>query len=372
LSQGFAKDAAVAYSLRALGSYNEPVVRVRREPHDTDDTINDEKNFTASQVSVGELENWVNGKLETEKPADVNLERAISITITHSAINSGNSITLKFVQQSFFNSKPRYYTEDNVYELFYFVSDGNVNTQKWYIRLSGGGGSDNRLHTSATNLEASDLVNLSISDWDGDNGTLSAYSATATTPASAAFSLRKVNSAYGIPVTKISSANIFPTSLTTTGQIILTSDGSNSGFNIRDFQNNSPTSHSSTINGNSWTVEATHSGSAVAFAKSVRIFGLETNKQYVVKGEARMVTDTTASGDSFFRVDISDANAGDEDKVSMSPTSFTPFLIDVGYTADANNAFVDFTVSTNVATTGTIKAEFRNVELSYCKSQRRQ
>ena len=35
LSQGFAKDAAAAYSLRALGAYNEPVVRVRREPHDT-------------------------------------------------------------------------------------------------------------------------------------------------------------------------------------------------------------------------------------------------------------------------------------------------------------------------------------------------
>jgi hypothetical protein len=249
--------ASAAFSLRDIGAMNGEVVRVRREPHDTGASIDDERKFSANQVSSGVLEDWVNGKLEDTLPADV-----------------------------------------------------------------------------AT--------------------------------AAAAFSLRKVNSAYGIPVTKISSANIFPTSLTTSPQNILTSDGSNSGFNIRDFANpasNPPTSSSSTINGNSWTVEATVSDSARAFAKSVRIFGLETNKQYVVKGEARMVTDTTASGDSFFRVDISDADEGDEDKVSMSPTSFTPFLIDVGYTADADNAFVDFTVSTNVATTGTIKAEFRNVQI---------
>ena len=70
-SQRFAKNPQVAYSLRALGSYNEPVVRVRREPHDEDEVINDERNFTAPQVSGGELENWVNGKLETTLPADV-------------------------------------------------------------------------------------------------------------------------------------------------------------------------------------------------------------------------------------------------------------------------------------------------------------
>jgi hypothetical protein len=49
--------AAAAYSLRALGSYNENVVRVRRA------SDNDEKDFTASQVSSGELTNWVNSQI---------------------------------------------------------------------------------------------------------------------------------------------------------------------------------------------------------------------------------------------------------------------------------------------------------------------
>ena len=49
--------AAAAYSLRALGSYNEHVVRVRRE------SDNNEKDFTALQVSRGEMVNWVNEQI---------------------------------------------------------------------------------------------------------------------------------------------------------------------------------------------------------------------------------------------------------------------------------------------------------------------
>jgi hypothetical protein len=63
--------AAAAYSLRDIGAMNGSVVRVRREPHDTNATINDEANFSASQVSSGSLEDWVNGKQETTLPADV-------------------------------------------------------------------------------------------------------------------------------------------------------------------------------------------------------------------------------------------------------------------------------------------------------------
>ena len=55
--------AAAAYSLRALGSYNNHVVRVRRA------SDNDEKDFTASQVSSGELVNWVNA--QTTLPLDL-------------------------------------------------------------------------------------------------------------------------------------------------------------------------------------------------------------------------------------------------------------------------------------------------------------
>ena len=63
--------AAAAYSLRDVGAMNGSVVRVRREPQDTDATINDEENFSANQVQSGALEDWVNGKLEATLPCDV-------------------------------------------------------------------------------------------------------------------------------------------------------------------------------------------------------------------------------------------------------------------------------------------------------------
>ena len=100
LSQGFAKGAAVAYSLRALGSYNEPVVRVRREPHDEDQAINDEQNFTASQVSGGELENWVNGKLETTLPADVDTAAATYSLRKAKADYSGDAVRIRRTSDS--------------------------------------------------------------------------------------------------------------------------------------------------------------------------------------------------------------------------------------------------------------------------------
>ena len=71
------QDAAAAYSLRALGTYNDPVVEVRR------DVDNAERSFTAGQVQ-GELENWVNGKLETTLPCDH------ITTIEVSGINTGS------------------------------------------------------------------------------------------------------------------------------------------------------------------------------------------------------------------------------------------------------------------------------------------
>ena len=64
--------ASAAYSLRDIGAMNGPVVNVRREPHDDDDPgVADETDFSASQVSSGALEDWVNGKLESTLPADV-------------------------------------------------------------------------------------------------------------------------------------------------------------------------------------------------------------------------------------------------------------------------------------------------------------
>lgn len=63
--------SAAAFSLRDIGAMNGPVVKVRREPQDTTNAIDDEQDFSASQVASGALEDWVNGKLENTLPADV-------------------------------------------------------------------------------------------------------------------------------------------------------------------------------------------------------------------------------------------------------------------------------------------------------------
>ena len=49
--------AAAAYSLRALNGNGDSVVRVRRE------SDNDEKDFTAEQIELGEMVNWVNEQI---------------------------------------------------------------------------------------------------------------------------------------------------------------------------------------------------------------------------------------------------------------------------------------------------------------------
>jgi len=69
-------DSAAAYSLRDIGAMNGSVVRVRREPNDTTAGIDDEERFSANQVQSGVLEDWVNGKLETTLPADVDTAAA--------------------------------------------------------------------------------------------------------------------------------------------------------------------------------------------------------------------------------------------------------------------------------------------------------
>jgi hypothetical protein len=137
LSQGFAKDAAAAYSLRALGSYNEPVVRVRREPHDTDTTINDEQNFTASQVSGGELENWVNGKLENTALGDIATARSLhSLRKIRSGYN-GNALRIRR-------------SSDNVEVDVAFDSDDKVSASSAITNVAEQGGESGS--TSATTL----------------------------------------------------------------------------------------------------------------------------------------------------------------------------------------------------------------------------
>ena len=69
--------AAAAYSLRALNGDANDVVRVRRSGDD------EERDFTAEGVAL-ELEDWVNGKLETTLPCDH------ITTIEVSGINTGS------------------------------------------------------------------------------------------------------------------------------------------------------------------------------------------------------------------------------------------------------------------------------------------
>ena len=69
--------SSAAYSLRDIGAMNGPVVKVRRDMDDPDADTNDpEVDFSASQVASGALEDWVNGKLETTLPADVDTAAA--------------------------------------------------------------------------------------------------------------------------------------------------------------------------------------------------------------------------------------------------------------------------------------------------------
>ena len=58
--------AAAAYSLRALNGNGDNVVRVRRA------SDNDEKDFTAEQIELGEMVNWVNS--QTVPPLDIGIE----------------------------------------------------------------------------------------------------------------------------------------------------------------------------------------------------------------------------------------------------------------------------------------------------------
>jgi hypothetical protein len=61
--------SAAAYSLRDIGAMNGRVVKVRRDL--AGEEADPEEDFSANQVSSGALENWVNGKLESTLPVDV-------------------------------------------------------------------------------------------------------------------------------------------------------------------------------------------------------------------------------------------------------------------------------------------------------------
>ena len=85
--------AAAAYSLRDIGAMNGRVVRVRRDV-DGDGT-DKEEDFSANQVSSGALEDWVNGKLESTLPADVDTAAAAYSLRKVKASYSGDAIRIR-------------------------------------------------------------------------------------------------------------------------------------------------------------------------------------------------------------------------------------------------------------------------------------
>jgi len=87
--------AAAAYSLRDIGAMNGRVVKVRRDL--AGEEADPEEDFSANQVSSGALENWVNGKLESTLPADVdptNVAAAYSLRKVKSSY-SGDAVRVR-------------------------------------------------------------------------------------------------------------------------------------------------------------------------------------------------------------------------------------------------------------------------------------
>ena len=338
-------DAAAAYSLRDLNTKqgDTDVVNVRRS------LDNSEKIFKAKDVPT--IEDWTNGKQETTLPAE-------NLAVT---VEGGSEVAGKY-----YSTNVTYATGGVETPVLVYYNNALTVPLK-IIRFKYGSELRWRFERQDNHNVVIDPTNqgvkyespadVPISDWTG-TGNTAITSITKVSNADAAYSLRKVNSTYGIPVTEVNGTDGFPTTITGSSQSI-----TGTSFTVREFSNNSPDSSEATAANGVYRVSATKT-SAASFAKSIRIRGLEDGKQYTVKGEFRMVEDTTSGGDSAAAVDISDDTAGtDEDAVSTTSTTFVPFLIDAGYNSGSLGNFVDFTVTTVGSETGTITAEFRNVQI---------
>jgi hypothetical protein len=175
--------SSAAYSLRDIGAMNGPVVNVRREPHDTSAGIDDEINFSANQISSGALEDWVNGKLETTLPADSS--QGLTVVVQHSLINSGTETTIKFYADSLTSGSPRFFSNDKTYKFYKGLSDN-----RYILQLTD---STNLIKASASDA---DKLPQDVTTYESITGTLTSITVTSSSPAAAAYSLRKVDSSY--------------------------------------------------------------------------------------------------------------------------------------------------------------------------------
>ena len=127
--------AAAAYSLRDIGAMNGRVVKVRRDV-DGDGT-DKEEDFSANQVSSGALEDWVNGKLESTLPADVDTAAAAYSLRKVKASYSGNAVRIRR-------------TSDDIEVNVAFDSEGKVSASSAITNVAEQGGESGQ--TTATTL----------------------------------------------------------------------------------------------------------------------------------------------------------------------------------------------------------------------------
>jgi hypothetical protein len=133
--------AAAAYSLRALNGNGDNVVRVRRA------SDNDEEDFTAEQIELGEMVNWVNS--QTVPPLDIGVETSEGrIPVPE----GGTSIGIPAAAYSLRNLSTTY--------------TGNVVDVR---RSSGGTESFTAAEVADGTLEAwvTETLNLAVVDFDG-------------------------------------------------------------------------------------------------------------------------------------------------------------------------------------------------------------
>ena len=133
--------AAAAYSLRALNGDANNVVNVRR------DADNEERDFTAEGVAL-DLEDWVNGKLETTLPADVDTAAAAySLRKVRSAY-TGDAVQIRRAS-------------DNVEVNVAFDSNGEVSTSSAITNVTESPDQGDTTATTLGDFLAEDVISVS-------------------------------------------------------------------------------------------------------------------------------------------------------------------------------------------------------------------
>jgi hypothetical protein len=191
-----ASGASAAYSLRSLTGGDPNVVRVRR------DSDNAERDFTASEVSSGELTTWVNS--QTTLPLDLRTLQSdgrtgaiIDAKAAYSLRNLSSSYTGNVVEvRRSSDNDTRSFTASEVSDgtLTDFVGSGNDGFVKtWYDQSSTTGTANNNHATQSDPSKQPKIVNagtyLSEIDFDGSNHYFDLTSAIGATTESAVFTV---------------------------------------------------------------------------------------------------------------------------------------------------------------------------------------